>query len=480
MSENENVESDATGKGSRRARIPRQKMVEQEPQVRNKNFNEVALGYNEELAVKEASRCLQCKKPLCIDGCPVNIDIPAFVQLIVDKDFIGAARKIKEDNSLPAICGRVCPQEVQCEQTCVLSRRYEPVAIGNLERFVADYERDNNAIEMPPIPAPTGKRVAVVGSGPAGLTAAGELAKLGHKVKIFEALHKPGGVLLYGIPEFRMPKAVLGAEVGYVKDLGVEIEVNAPVGRLYNVDELLDGGYDAVFISIGAGAPFFLGVPGENLLGIYSANEFLTRINLMTAYRFPASDTPIIVGEKVAVIGSGNTAMDAARSALRLGPKEVSIVYRRTREEMPARAAEIEHAIEEGIKFITLTAPVSFSGDEKGWVKAMRCIKMELGEPDESGRRRPVPMEGSEFDMPVDIVVNAIGSNINPLLAKATPGLNTGRRGEIIIDEATGATNRKGIYAGGDVVTGTATVISAMGAGKRAAKAIHEYLMGKT
>ncbi|HIE25686.1 TPA: NADPH-dependent glutamate synthase [Candidatus Poribacteria bacterium] len=481
MSEKQKVESDATKKGSRRTRIPpRQKVPEQEPHVRNKNFNEVALGYDEALAVKEASRCLQCKKPLCVDGCPVNIDIPAFIELIVQGDYIGAARKIKEDNSLPAICGRVCPQEVQCEETCVLGRRGEPVAIGNLERFVADYERDKNAIEMPPIPEPTGKNIAIVGSGPAGLTAAGELAKLGHKVKIFEALHKPGGVLLYGIPEFRMPKDVLGAEVEYVKELGVEIELNAPVGRLYNVDELLDEGFDAVFVAIGAGAPFFLGLEGENLLGIYSANEFLTRINLMGAYRFPEYDTPVIVGEKVVVIGAGNTAMDAARSALRLGPKEVSIVYRRTREEMPAREAEIEHALEEGIKFITLTAPIGFSGDENGWVKTMKCIKMELGEPDESGRRRPVPIEGSEFDMPVDTVVNAIGSNINQLLAKATPGMETGGRGEIIIDEETGKTSKEGVYAGGDVVTGTATVISAMGAGKRAAKAIHEYLMGKT
>jgi glutamate synthase (NADPH/NADH) small chain len=409
----------------------------------------------------------------------VRIDIPAFLQLIVEGDYIGSARKIKEENSLPAICGRVCPQEVQCEETCVLSRRDEPVAIGSLERFVADYERDKDAIEMPPIPEPTGKSVAVVGSGPAGLTAAGELAKMGHRVKIFEALHKPGGVLLYGIPEFRMPKDVLGAEVEYVKDLGVEIEVNAPVGRLYNVDELLDEGFDAAFIAIGAGAPFFLGVPGENLLGIYSANEFLTRINLMAAYRFPESDTPIIIGDKVAVIGAGNTAMDAARSALRLG-QDVSIVYRRTREEMPAREAEIEHALEEGIKFVTLTAPISFSGDEDGWVKAMTCIKMELGEPDESGRRRPVPIEGSEFDMPVDIVVNAIGSNINQLLAKATPGLEVGGRGEIIIEEETGKTSKEAVYAGGDVVTGTATVISAMGAGKTAAEAIHEYLMGKS
>ena len=477
MSENK-VEADSNKKRVRRERIPRQKLPEQEPEVRNKNFNEVALGFDEELAVKEASRCLQCKKPFCIDGCPVNIDIPAFIQLIVDGDYIGAARKIKEDNSLPAICGRVCPQEVQCEETCVLGRRDEPVAVGSLERFVADYERDNNAIEMPPIPEPTGKNVAVVGSGPAGLTAAGELAKMGHKVKVFEALHKPGGVLLYGIPEFRMPKDVLGAEVEYVKDLGVEIEVNAPVGRLYNVDELLDEGFDAVFVAIGAGAPFFLGVPGENLLGIYSANEFLTRINLMAAYRFPESDTPIIVGEKVAVIGAGNTAMDAARSALRLGHKEVSIVYRRTREEMPAREAEIEHALEEGIKFDILTAPIEFSGDENGWVKTMRCLRMELGEPDESGRRRPVPIEGSEFDMPVDIVVNAIGSNINQLLAKATPGLEVGRRGEIIIEEETGSTTKDAVYAGGDVVTGTATVISAMGAGKIAAKAINEYLMG--
>ena len=452
-------------------------MPEQAPEVRAKNFNEVALGYDDELAVSEAKRCLQCKKPLCVDGCPVLIDIPAFIKLVAEGDFIGAARKIKEDNSLPAICGRVCPQEVQCEETCVLSAKYEPIAIGTLERFVADYEREKNAVEVPPIPEPTGKKVSVIGSGPAGLTCAGELARMGHKVKIFEALQKPGGVLLYGIPEFRMPKDVLQAEIEYVQKLGVEIELNAPIGRLYNVEELLDDGYDAVFVGTGAGAPHFLGTPGENLLGIYSANEFLTRVNLMKAYCFPEYDTPIFVGKRVAVIGAGNTAMDAARSALRLGPEAVYIVYRRTRTEMPAREAEIEHALEEGIKFEVLTAPTEFTGDENGWVKSMKCIRMQLGEPDDSGRRRPVPIEDSEFEMPIDTVINAIGSSINTVLAKATPDIEVGGRGEILIEEDTGATSKNGVYAGGDVVTGTATVILAMGAGKTAAIAIHEYLM---
>ncbi|MFQ6040043.1 MAG: NADPH-dependent glutamate synthase, partial [Candidatus Poribacteria bacterium] len=415
ISEKRKLESDEvlsndstdTRKGSKKIQIPRQKMLEREPQERIKNFNEVALGYDEKLAVFEALRCLNCKRPRCVEGCPVRIDIPAFLKLIVKRDFIGAARKIKEANSLPAICGRVCPQEAQCEKECVLGRKDEPVAIGNLERFVADYEREHNAVEIPLLKEPTGKRVAVVGSGPAGLTAASELAKMGHKVKIFEALHKPGGVLLYGIPEFRMPKKVLEAEIKYLKKLGVEIETNAPVGMLYDIDELLDGEFDAVFVATGAGAPHLLDIEGENLLGIYSANEFLTRVNLMGAYRFPEYDTPVIVGEKVAVIGAGNTAMDAARSALRFGTREVSIVYRRTRQEMPAREAEIEHAIEEGVKFITLTAPTEFLGDDEGWVKTMKCIRMKPGEPDESGRRRPIPIEGSEFEMPVDTVINA-------------------------------------------------------------------------
>jgi len=462
-----------------RLNIPRQPMKEQPPKERIKNFNEVPLGYDEKTAMLEAERCLQCKVPMCIKGCPVEVNIPAFIKLIREGKFIEAARKIKETNSLPAVCGRVCPQEDQCEKACVLAKRGRSVAIGNLERFVADYEREHNAIEIPDLPPPTGMKVAVVGSGPAGITAAGELAKRGHKVTIFEALHEPGGVLIYGIPEFRLPKSILKVEIDYVRALGVEIITDAPIGKLYTIDELFEMGYDAVFLGVGAGTPNFLGIPGENLNGVLTANEFLTRVNLMRAYRFPEYDTPIYVGNKVAVIGGGNVAMDAARTALRLGAEEVSIVYRRSRAEMPAREEEIRHGEEEGVKFNFLANPTRFIGDENGWLKGMECIRMELGEPDESGRRRPIPIEGSEFVMDVDMAVIAIGTSAQPLIRMTTPDLEFNERGYIVVDPETGATSKEGVYAGGDIVTGAATVILAMGAGRRAAAAIHEYLMRK-
>jgi glutamate synthase (NADPH/NADH) small chain len=449
----------------------------QAPEVRRRNFNEVALGYTEEQALAEASRCLQCPKPQCVSGCPVEIDIPAFIQLMKDKQFDEAIKKIKEKNCLPAICGRVCPQEEQCQKLCALGKVGDPVSIGRLERFLADWERQTGIACSEKAPS-TGKRVAIIGAGPAGLTAAADLVKLGHEVVVFEALHYPGGVLMYGIPEFRLPKSIVQAEAEYVKKLGVEIRVNCLVGRTFTIPELLKSGYDAVFIGTGAGLPQFLGIPGENLGGIYSANEFLIRVNLMKAYKFPQCDTPIRIGKKVAVIGGGNVAMDSARSALRLGAEEVCIVYRRSREELPARKEEIENAEEEGIVCKFLANPVRFIGDEKGWVKAMECICMELGPPDESGRRRPVPIKGSEFIMDVDTVIVAIGRTPNPIVQSTTEGLQVTRWGTVIADE-NGKTSIEGVYAGGDIVTGEATVISAMGAGKKAAKAIHEYLMNK-
>lgn len=452
-------------------------MPKQTPEVRRRNFNEVALGYTEEQALIEASRCLQCPKPQCVLGCPVEIDIPAFIQLMKDKQFDEAIKKIKEKNCLPAICGRVCPQEEQCQKLCVLGKVGDPVSIGRLERFLADWERQTGIVCSQNAPS-TGKRVAIVGAGPAGLTAAADLVKLGHEVVIFEALHYSGGVLMYGIPEFRMPKSIVQAEAEYVKKLGVEIRVNCLVGRIFTIPELLKTGFDAVFIGSGAGLPQFLGVPGENLGGIYSANEFLIRVNLMKAYNFPECDTPIRIGKKVAVIGGGNVAMDSARSALRLGAEEVHIVYRRSREELPARKEEIENAEEEGIIFKFLVAPTRFIGDEKGWVKTMECIRMELGSPDESGRRRPIPIKGSEFLMDVNSVIVAIGRTPNPIIQSTTEGLQVTKWGTIVADE-NGKTNIEGVYAGGDIVTGEATVISAMGAGKTAAKAIHEYLMNK-
>ena len=463
---------------AKKPKIPRQPMPQQSPEVRRKNFNEVPLGYTAEIAMKEASRCIMCKKPKCIDGCPVEIDIPAFIALIKDGKFAEAARKIKEENALPAICGRVCPQEDQCEIVCVVGIKQEPVAIGRLERFAADYERENDLIEIPYIPPPTGKKVAVVGSGPAGLTVAGELALKGHKVTIFEALHKPGGVLMYGIPEFRLPKAIVLAEVDYVKSLGVDLVVDAVIGRYLTVDELLED-FDAVFLGTGAGLPYFMRIPGENLNGVYSANEYLTRSNLMKAYKFPEYDTPIAKSKKVAVLGGGNVAMDSARTALRLGAEEVIIVYRRSRKEMPARIEEIERTEEEGIEFHLLTNPVRMLADEQEWVRGMECIRMKLGEPDASGRRRPIPIEGSEFEIEADTVVVAIGNGANPLVSQTTPGLDTNRWGNIIADDETGATSKPGVYAGGDIVIGAATVILAMGAGKAAARAIHRYIMGE-
>jgi len=453
-------------------------MPKQKPEVRRRNFDEVALGYSKEQAVAEANRCLQCPKPQCVLGCPVEIEIPEFVKLIRERKFDKAIKKAKEKNSLPAICGRVCPQEEQCQRNCVVGKAGDPISVGRLERFVADYELARG-VNPPSLPSSTGKKVAVIGAGPAGLTCAADLAKLGYEVTIFEALHFGGGVLMYGIPEFRLPKRIVQAEIDYVKRLGVKLRTNALVGRIFTIKELLEKGFEAVFIGSGAGLPQFMRLPGENLGGIYSANEFLIRVNLMKSYAFPKYDTPIRVGRNVAVIGGGNVAMDSARSALRLGADNVYIVYRRSREEMPARAEEIENAEEEGIIFKLLTNPTRFFGDEHGWVKGMECIRMELGEPDESGRRRPIPVQGSEFVMDVDTVVVAIGRTPNPIIQRTTEGLEVTKWGTIVADEATGKTSLEGVYAGGDIVTGEATVISAMGAGKRAARAIHEYITKK-
>ncbi len=461
--------------GEKTAKVKKERtpMPEQPAEERRKNFNEVALGYSKEDALAEASRCLSCKEPKCVEGCPVNVDIPGFIKLVCEEDFAGAIEKIKGTNALPAICGRVCPQETQCEAFCVLGKKGQPVAIGRLERFCADYERQQG-VKVPEIPEPTGKKVAVVGSGPSGLTAAADLAKLGHKVTVFESLHKAGGVLSYGIPEFRLPKEIVRQEVEYIEQLGVEFKPNYIIGRIKTLDELCDE-FDAVFLGTGAGLPSFMGIPGENFNGVYSANEFLTRVNLMKAYD-PEYDTRVRLGKHVVVVGGGNVAMDAARSALRLGAEEVSIVYRRGEEEMPARREEIEHAKEEGITFRLLTNPVRILGDEKFNATAVECIKMELGEPDKSGRRSPVPVEGSEFTIPAEVVVIAIGTSPNPMIFKGSEGLDQSKRGTVVADEETGATSKCGVFAGGDVVTGAATVISAMGAGKKAAKAIDEYL----
>lgn len=449
-------------------------MQKQDPKERCHNFNEVAQGYTEEQVVAEAERCLQCAKAPCVEGCPVGVEIPEVIELIRERKFNEAIKKVKEKNSLPAICGRVCPQEEQCQAKCTMEKIGDPVSIGRLERYLADWER-KQGYAISKMPTPTGKRVAIVGAGPAGLTAAADLAKLGHEVVIFEALHKPGGVLIYGIPEFRLPKDIVEAEAQYIEKLGVTMKMNSLIGRLYTIDELLKQ-FNAVFIGTGAGLPRFMGLPGENLCGIYSSNEFLIRVNLMKAYDFPESDTPIFVGDKVAVIGGGNVAMDSARSALRLGADKVMIVYRRSRQEMPARAEEIENAEEEGITFEFLTNPKRFIGNERGWVKSMECIRMRLGEPDASGRRRPISIEGSEFVMDVSTVIVAIGRTPNPIIQQTTQGLEVTRWGTIMTDENE-KTSIEGVYAGGDIVTGEATVISAMGAGKKAAKAIHEYLM---
>ena len=450
-------------------------MPEQCPNVRNKNFLEVTTGYTEEMAIDEAKRCLNCKHKPCMQGCPVSVKIPEFIAFVAEGKFEEAYQKIKETNALPAICGRVCPQEKQCESKCVRGIKNEPVAIGRLERFVADYHM-NHVEDKIEVPKQNGKKVAVVGSGPSGLTVAGDLAKKGYAVTIYEAFHTAGGVLMYGIPEFRLPKDILQKEISNLKAMGVDIETNVVVGKTLTVDELLeDMGFDAVYIGSGAGLPHFMGIDGESLNGVYSANEFLTRINLMKGYKFPDYDTPVYVGKKVAVLGGGNVAMDAARSAKRLGAEDVYIVYRRGREELPARAEEVFHAEEEGIEFKLLQNPTKILGNEDGWVKGMEVIKMELGEPDESGRRRPVPIEGSEEVIDVDTVVVAIGQTPNPLIRKTTKGLETNRRGCIVADE-TGKTSKEHVYAGGDVVTGAATVILAMGAGKAAAEAIDNEL----
>lgn len=465
---------------ARPGKVGRVAMPEQDPVARGSNFEEVPFGYAPEQAQVEASRCLECKDPHCVAGCPVGIDIKGFVIQIREGNFDEAIRIIKQDNALPAVCGRVCPQESQCEQVCVTGRKHEPVAIGRLERFAADWERAQGAVKLPEIAPPTGRRVAVIGSGPAGLTVAGELAKRGHAVTIFEALHKPGGVLMYGIPEFRLPKHIVEAEVDYVRQLGVEIVYNAVIGKMMTIQELLDEeGFHAVFIGTGAGLPYFMNIPGENLNGVYSANEYLTRVNLMKAYDFPRADTPVRPGRRVAVFGGGNVAMDSARTSLRMGAEEVVVVYRRGKEEMPARAEEIHHAEQEGIVFNLLCNPVSIQGDDQGNVTGITCIRMELGEPDSSGRRRPVPVEGSEFQIPVDTVIVSIGNGANPLLTEATPELALNKWGNIVAADDTGLTNMEGVYAGGDIVIGAATVILAMGAGKSAALAMHDYLISK-
>lgn len=454
------------------------KMPEQDPNVRNRNFLEVALGYTQEMAVEEAQRCLQCKTKPCVEGCPVNVKIPEFIKLVAEGKFEEAYDKLRETNSLPAICGRVCPQESQCEQFCVRAKKGDSVAIGRLERFVADWYMANRQTKTEPVEK-KGKKVAVIGSGPAGLTCAGDLAKMGYDVTIFEAFHVPGGVLMYGIPEFRLPKALVQKEIDTVRQLGVEIKTNMVIGKVLSLDELVEEGYEAAFIGSGAGLPSFMGIPGENLNGVYSANEFLTRINLMKAYKFPDSDTPVKVGKRVAVVGGGNVAMDAARSAKRLGAEKVYIIYRRSETEMPARLEEVHHAKEEGIIFKLLTNPTKIIGTEDGWVKGMECVEMELGEPDQSGRRRPVVKSGSEHIIDIETAVIAIGQSPNPLIKSTTPGLETHKWGGIIVEEETGATSKEGVYAGGDAVTGAATVILAMGAGKKAAKAIDEYLSKK-
>jgi glutamate synthase (NADPH/NADH) small chain len=460
-----------------RMKTARQKMPERPAGVRNRDFQEVNTGLTPEMALAEARRCLDCANPQCVAGCPVAIDIPSFVKLIEKGEFLAAAWKLKETNSLPAICGRVCPQETQCEELCTMKKASGvPVAIGNLERFASDFERRSGSMKIPPLPPPSGKKAAIIGAGPAGLTVAGDLAKLGHQVTIFEALHEAGGVLIYGIPEFRLPKAILKAEVDYLKRLGVTVRTSFVVGLTATIDDLRNEGYEAFFVGSGAGLPNFMKIPGENLVGVYSANEYLTRVNLMRAYDFPAYDTPVFKARTAAVIGGGNVAMDSVRTAQRLGAERAVIVYRRSRTEMPARTEEIHHAEEEGIEFQLLTTPIRYLGDERGRVRAMECQKMGLGEPDASGRRRPVPIEGSEYTIDVDLVVCAIGQSPNPLIPQTTPGLKMGKWGNIEVDWATMATSLPGVYAGGDIVRGGATVILAMGDARIAAAQMDQYL----
>jgi glutamate synthase (NADPH/NADH) small chain len=467
-------------KPSERMKIPRQGSIEQPPAERAVNFLEVSGGLDEARALVEAARCLECKDPVCIEGCPVNIDIRSFIRLILQEDFIGAVNKIRESNSLPAICGRVCPQESQCEAVCTLGKKRQPVAIGKLERFVADYETKHNLFTPAPVTPEGGRHVAIVGSGPAGLACAADLRKLGYGVTIFEALHAPGGVLRYGIPEFRLPRYVLDMEIQRIKDTGVRLRTNFVIGRTATIDELFDEwNFDAIFLGTGAGTPTFMGIPGESLSGVYSANEFLTRINLMRAHKFPEFDTPVKMGTEVAVIGGGNTAMDAVRTARRLGARHAYLIYRRSRDEMPAREEEIHHAEEEGVEFLLLTAPVRILADANHWVRGIECMRMELGEPDDSGRRRPVPVEGSGFVVQVQTVIEAIGQRPNPIVQSTTPGLETSKRGTVVTDERQ-KTSREGVFAGGDLARGGATVILAMKDGRSAAAAIHDYLQSKT
>ena len=458
--------------------LKRRPMPKQDHLERIRNFDEVALGYAVETAREEASRCLNCKNPLCNKGCPVGIDIPGFIKCIIEGDFSSGIRKIKETNALPAVCGRVCPQEEQCEKMCVLGKKGEPVSIGRLERFLADWEAAQAKMEIPEVAPKTGKKVAIVGAGPAGITVANDLLILGHDVTIFEALHECGGVLIYGIPEFRLPKSIVSREVEYVKRLGAQIQMDYIVGTTRTVDELLEE-FDALFVGAGAGLPWFMEIPGENLNGVYSANEYLTRVNLMKGYRFPEYDTPVKQPSRVAVVGGGNVAMDSARTAVRLGADEVHLVYRRSRTELPARLEEVENAEEEGVIFDLLTLPIRLIGDENGWIKEIECLEMELGEPDESGRRRPVPVKGSNFLMPADAVVIAIGNSPNPLVPMTTPGLEINKKGGIVTNPETALTSKPKVWAGGDVVRGAATVISAMGDGRIAAAAIHKYLTGQ-
>ncbi len=478
MSEETRAEDAVAPPRPRKEKVPRQSMPEQAPEDRARNFLEVPYGYPDEIALLEASRCLKCKKPGCVAGCPVNVDIPGFIGLIQEGKFIEAAQHLKKFNALPAVCGRVCPQEEQCEAQCVVGKKGDPVAIGRLERFVADYERQSGQMQLPELPPKNGMKVACIGAGPAGLTVAGDLVRLGYDVTIFEALQEPGGVLVYGIPEFRLPKEIVRAEVNFLQRMGVHFVLDYVVGRNATIGELMEEeGFGAVFVGSGAGLPSFMSIPGENLVGVYSANEYLTRSNLMKAYLFPRYDTPPIKRARVAVIGGGNVAMDSARTALRLGG-DVTIVYRRARAEMPCRAEEIHHAEQEGVKLNLLTNPVRILGDEKHRVTGMECLRMELGEPDDSGRRRPVPVPGSEYILDVDTVIIAIGNKPNPLIAQTTPGLSISKWGTVTVDEQSMATSIPGVFAGGDIVSGAATVISAMGQGRIAARSIHRYLQG--